>query len=192
MPQRPSHIFEEMFAAARGIAAVAIGDKRAPSYFDFSPRGLAGSFIAFLVATAFSAYLPRLTGGASADVPTSRLLLMAGLLFAVQLGFSALVLRQFKRLDGFVPYLVADNWATFFVTAVSSLLTILGFSGDGAVLLVGILVLVIEINIARLVVGLKGWQIAMLLLAQLVGVGFGLLLAGLIVPIPADLIAASP
>jgi hypothetical protein len=181
-----------MLAAARGIAAVAIGDKRAPSYFDFSPRGLAGSFIAFLVATAFSAYLPRLTGGASADVPTSRLLLMAGLLFAVQLGFSALVLRQFKRLDGFLPYLVADNWATFFVTAISSLLTILGFSGDGAVLLVGILVLVIEINIARLVVGLKGWQIAMLLLAQLVGVGFGLLLAGLIVPIPADLIAASP
>jgi hypothetical protein len=192
VPQRPSHIFEEMLAAARGIAAVTIGDKRAASYFDFSPRGLAGSFIAFLVATAFSAYLPHLTGGASAGVPTSRLLLMAGLLFTVQLGFSALVLRQLKRLDGFIPYLVADNWATFFVTAVSSLLTILGFSSDAAVLLVGILVLVIEINIARLVVGLKGWQIAMLLLAQLVGVGFGLLLAGLVVPIPADLIAASP
>jgi hypothetical protein len=180
-----------MLAAARGIAAVTIGDTRAAAYFDFSPRGLVGSFIAFLVATAFSAYLPHLTG-ASPGVPTSRLLLMAGLLFAVQLGFSALVLRQLKRLDGFVPYLVADNWATFFVTAVSSLLTILGFSGDAAVLLVGILVLVIEINIARLVVGLKGWQIAMLLVAQLVGVGFGLLLVGLVVPIPADLIAASP
>jgi hypothetical protein len=181
-----------MLAAARGIAAVTIGDKRAAAYFDFSPRGLVGSFIAFLVATAFSAYLPHVTGGASAGVPTSRLILMAGLLFAVQLGFSALVLRQLKRLDGFVPYLVADNWATFFVTAVSSALTLLGLSSDAAVLLVGILVLVIEINIARLVVGLKGWQIAMLLVAQLVGVGFGLLLVGLVVPIPADLIAASP
>jgi hypothetical protein len=181
-----------MLAAARGIAAVTIGDKRAAAYFDFSPRGLAGSFIAFLVATAFSAYLPHLTGSASAGVPTSRLILMAGLLFAVQLGFSALVLRQLKRLDGFVPYLVADNWATFFVTLVSSALTLLGLSSDAAVLLVGILVLVIEINIARLVVGLKGWQIAMLLVAQLVGVGFGLLLVGLVVPIPADLIAASP
>jgi hypothetical protein len=75
---------------------------------------------------------------------------------------------------------------------VSSALTLLGLSSDAAVLLVGILVLVIEINIARLVVGLKGWQIAMLLVAQLVGVGFGLLLVGLVVPIPADLIAASP
>jgi hypothetical protein len=190
VPQRPSNILEEMVGAARGIAAVAIGDRRAPSFFDFSPRGLAGSFIAFLVATAFSAYLPNLTGGASAAIPTSRLVLMAGLLFAVQLGFSALVLRQINRLDGFVPYLVADNWATFYVTAVSSLLTLFGLSSDVAVLLIGILVLVIEINIGRLVVGLNGWQIAMLLIAQLVGVGLGLLLVGLVVPLPADMIAS--
>jgi hypothetical protein len=190
VPQRPSHIFEEMLAAARGIAAVAVGDRRAASFFDFSPRGLAGSFIAFLVATAFSAYLPNLTGGPSAGIPTSRLVLMAGLLFAVQLGFSALVLRQLKRLDGFVPYLVADNWATFYVTVVSSLLTLFGLSSDAAVLLIGILVLVIEINIGRLVVGLNGWQIAMLLVAQLVGVGLGLLLVGLVVPLPADVVAA--
>lgn len=192
MPQRTSNILDEMVAAARGIAAVAIGDRRAASFFDFSPRGLAGSFIAFLIATACSAYLPNLTGGASAGVPTSRLVLMAGLLFAVQLGFSALVLRQLNRLDGFVPYLVADNWATFFVTAVSSLLTLFGLSSDVTVLVIGVLVLVIEINIGRLVVGLNGWQIAMLLIAQLVGVGLGLLLVGLVVPLPTEVIGASP
>jgi hypothetical protein len=190
LPDRPSHIFEEMLAAARGIAAVAIGDRRAASFFDFTQRGLAGSFIAFLVATAISAYLPQLTGGASAAIPTSRLVLMASLLFAVQLGFSALVLRQLRRLDGFVPYLVADNWATFFVTLVSSLLTLFGLSNDAAVLLIGVLVLVIEINIGRVIVRLTGWQIAMLLVAQLVGVGIGLLLVGLIVPLPPDIVAA--
>jgi hypothetical protein len=190
VPQRPSNILEETVAAARGVAAVAIGDRRAPSFFDFSLRGLAGSFIAFLVATAFSAYLPNLTGGANAEVPTSRLLLMAGLLFAVQLGFSALVLRQINRLDGFVSYLVADNWATFYVTAISSLLTLFGLASDIAVIVVGILVLVIEINIGRLIVKLSPWQIAMLLVAQLVGVCIGLLVIGLVVPLPADVVAA--
>lgn len=190
MPQRPSNIIEEMVAAARGVAAVVVGDRRAPAFFDFSLRGLAGSFIAFLVATAFSAYLPILTGSGDGGIPTSRLILMAALLFAVQLGCTALVLRQLNRLDRFVPYLIADNWATFYVTAISSLLTVFGLSSDIAILLVGLLVLVIEINIARLVVSLGGWQIAMLLVAQLVGVCVGLLVVGLVIPLPANMISA--
>ena len=63
-----------------------------------------------------------------------------------------------------------------------------------AVIAIGILVIVIEINIARLIVTLSPLQIAMFLVAQLVGVSIGLLLIGIMFPLsPADLeaIAAS-
>ena len=191
MPNRPTTIIEELVAAARGVAAIVVGDRRAVSYFDFSRRGLAGSFIAFLVATAFSAYLPLVGGGGQeTQIPTGRLLLMAVFLFGVQIGFSALVLRQLNRLDGFVPYLVADNWATFFITAISTLLNTFGLAGDFALILVGILVLVVEINISRLIVTLSPWQIAMFLVAQLVGVALGLIVIGLIFPLPPDIQSA--
>ena len=41
-----------------------------------------------------------------------------------EIGFSAIVLRQLKRLDGLVPYLVADNWATFYITVFSTVLAL--------------------------------------------------------------------
>ena len=85
-----------------------------------------------------------------------------------------------------MPYLVADNWATFFLTAISSALTLFGISSDFVVIVVGILVLVVEINTARLIVTLSPWQIAMFLVAQLVGVALGLILVGLFVPIAPD------
>jgi hypothetical protein len=191
LPNRPTTIVEELIAAARGVAALVIGDRRAAGYFDFSQRGLAGSFIAFLAATAFSAYLPSITGNASdSGTPISRLLLMAIFLFAVQLGFSALVLRQLNRLDGFIPYVVADNWATFFVTVVSSLFGVFGLSGDVVLLVVGVLVLIIEVNIARLIVTLKPWQIVLFLVAQLVAVSVGLIVIGSLFPLPPELIPA--
>jgi len=191
LPNRPTTIIEELIAAARGVAALVIGDRRAGGYFDFSLRGLAGSFIAFLTATAFSAYLPTVTGNASdAGVPTSRLLVMAVFLFAMQLGFSALLLRQLQRFDAFVPYLVADNWATFFVTAISGLFGVFGLSGDPVLLVVGVLVLVIEVNIARLILTLKPWQIVMFLVTQLVAVSIGLVIIGAVFPLPTDLVPA--
>jgi hypothetical protein len=192
VPNRPTHIIEELLAAARGTVAIALGDRRAASYFDFTPRGLAGSFIAFLVATTFSAYLPALTGTADDGMPIGRLLLMAGVLVAVQLAFSALVLRQLNRLDGFVPYMVADNWATFFVTVLSALLTFFGLSSDIALVVLAILVLVIEINIARLIVTLRPWQIVMLLVAQVVGVCVGAVLISAVLPLPAGMLALPP
>ena len=178
-------------AAARGCVALISGDRRAAEYFDFSLRGLAGSFIAFLMATAFSAYLPALTGSSDNGGSISRLLLMAGLLFAIQIGFSALVLRQFKRMDGLVPYLVADNWATFFLTAISSVLAVFGISGDFVLVVVGLVVLVMEINIARLIVTLTPWQIVTFLVAQAFGVSIGLILIGLVFPLPPGLTTAA-
>lgn len=189
MPNKPTTIIDELIAAARGVAAILVGDRKAASHFDFSLRGLAGSFVAFLVATAFSAYVPVLTGSSDASrMPIGGLVLVELFLFAVQMGFSALVLRQLHRMDGFVPYLVADNWATFFVTAISTLLNVLGLTGDFMVLLIGLVVIVIEVNIARLIVTLSPWQIAMFLIAQIVGVLCGLLLLVMLVPLPANML----
>jgi len=109
-------------------------------------------------------------------------LIMVALLYIFQTGFGALVLNQFGRLDGLVPYLVADNWATFFITGLSGLLVLVGLSGDAAILIVGLLVIVLEINIARLIVTLKPIQIAIFIVAQLVGAFVGLMVLGAIFP----------
>lgn len=184
----------EMAAAARGVLALIVGDRKAPQYFDFSQRGLIGSFIAFLAVTALNATLPKLLGMDGPGSSVFRAVTMVAILFVFQIGCSAIVLRQLKRLDGLVPYLVADNWSTFYVTLATTVLALVGFSGDIALILVGILVIVIEINIARLVVTLSPLQIAMFLIAQLVGVSIGLILVGFLLPLsPAELeaIAAS-
>lgn len=188
MSDKPTTIIEELTAAARGVGAIIAGDKRAATYFDFSLRGLAGSFIAFLVVTAFSAYVPLVTGGADPQLPTGRLLLMALFLYAVQVGFSALVLRQINRLDGLVPFLVADNWATFFVSIASTIIGVFGPAANFMLVIATLLVLLIEINIARLIVTLSRWQIAMFLVAQVVGVLIGLLIMGAIFPLPPELV----
>lgn len=175
-------IIEEMTAAARGVVALIIGNRRASDYFDFSERGLAGSFIAFLAVTGVNAVLPTVLGLESARGGIFKAIVMIAVLFVFQLAFSAIVLRQLKRLDGLIPYLVADNWATFYITIATSLLALVGFTGDFALLAVGILVIIVEINIARLIVTLPPLQIAMFLVAQLVGVALGLILLGMVFP----------
>lgn len=181
-------IIEEGTAAARGVLALIIGNRAAADHFDFSQRGLAGSFIAFLAVTAVNAILPSLLGAQGPEASIFRGIVMVAVLFAFQVGFSAIALRQLKRLDGLVPYLVADNWATFFITIVSTLLVFVGLTGEMAIIVIGILVIIIEINIARLIVTLSPLQIAMFLVAQLVGVSLGLLVVGVLFPLsPADL-----
>ena len=172
-----------MLAAGRGLLALIVGDRRASSHFVFSPRGLAGSFIAFLAVTAVNASLPVLLGFSGPGVSITRSVIMVVVLFALQIGFAAIVLRQLKRLDGLLPYLVADNWSTFFITLGSSLLAVLGLANDLAIVGIGILVIIVEINIARLIVTLSPLQIAMFLIAQLVGVSIGLLLLGMLFPL---------
>jgi hypothetical protein len=186
--QANTTIVEEMTAAARGVLALIVGNRRAADYFDFSPRGLAGSFVAFLAVTAINAMLPPLLGASGPQASVFRSVASVAILFAFQIAFSVIALRQLKRLDGFVPYLVADNWATFFVTIVSTVLVMMGFGGDLAIIVIGILVIIIEINIARLIVTLSPLQIAIFLIAQLVGVSIGLLIVGMVFPIsPAEL-----
>jgi hypothetical protein len=172
-------LIEEMIAAGRGLFALLIGRRDAPTYFNLTAVGLAGSFAAFLFAAAVHAYLPAAIGLDMGARPWQTFLVVT-MLYVLQLGFSAIVLNQIGRLDGLVPYLVADNWATFFVTIVNVIIGLSGF-GDGLTLLVIVVIaIIIEINIARLIVTLSPAQIAMFLIAQLLGVFAGLMAIGLI------------
>ena len=180
---------EELMAAGRGVMGLLIGDRRAGSYFDFSQRGLAGSFIAFIAVTGLNAVLPVFLGNKDPG-GIARSVLMVAILFALQLGFTAIVLRQLKRMDGLVPYLVADNWATFFLTLISGALAAAGIDGDPVLIVLAIVVIVVEVNIARLIVTLSPLQIAMFLVAQLVGVSIGLAIIGFAFPLPPAAAAA--
>jgi hypothetical protein len=184
LAQQQSTFIEEMMAAGRGVIGLLAGDRQAGSYFDLSQRGLAGSFIALLLVTALNAVLPIVLGNESESI--TRGVVTVVLLFVLQLGFSMIVLRQVNRMDGLVPYLVADNWATFFLTLVSAALAAAGLANDFTLVVLGIVVIVVEVNIARLIVTLPPLQIAMLLIAQLVGVSIGLVLIGLLFPLAPD------
>jgi hypothetical protein len=181
-----------MVAAARGVAAIVVGDRDARRHFDFSSRGLIGSFIAFLVAAAVDAYLPLIigTGAAAApgeDLSPTRVLVMSGLLLGVQAGASWLILSRMGRADGFVPYLVADNWASFYGTAASSLLKLIGVGDGVGLVFFWLLVLVVEINTARLILTLTVRQIIAFLVLQGVAVTIAFfVLLSLFVPVPAD------
>jgi hypothetical protein len=178
-----STFIEEMMAAGRGVIGLLTGNRQSGSYFDFSPRGLAGSFIALLLVTALNAVLPVILGLDSGG-GVARGIFMVAILLGLQIAFSAIVLRQLKRLDGLLPYLVADNWATFFMTLISAAIAAAGLASDFTLVVLGIVVIVIEVNIARLIVTLSPLQIAMFLIAQLVGVSIGLVLAALLIPMP--------
>lgn len=184
-----STFIEEMMAAGRGVIGLLAGDRQAGGYFDLSERGLAGSFIALLLATALNAVLPIMLGSEGESI--TRGVVTVVLLFLLQLGFSIIVLRQVARMDGLVPYLVADNWATFFLTLISAALAAAGLANDFTLIVLGIVVILVEVNIARLIVTLPPFQIAMFIIAQLIGVLVGLGLIGLLFPLPPDVAAAA-
>lgn len=178
MSQPQPSLFDEAVQAARGCAYALVGRREANDHFEFTLRGLAGSFIAFMLAIGLNVALPMLFGPDAAGPNGFQTFLTVGTLYGAQIGASALVLKQLGRLDGLLPYLVADNWATFFLTLVSTLFAIVGLQGELGIIVTGLVVIVLEINIARVIVGLKALQIVMLLIAQLVGVSIGLLIIG--------------
>ena len=184
MPQTSSTFLDELGNAARGCLALLMGNRQAATHFDFSQRGLVGSIIAFLFASALMAFGPHLFGFSSAPGDATQALLLGGVLFLIQLAIAWLVLRQMGRLDGFVPFLVADNWATFFTSFLSLGLLMFGGPADIIFIMIGIVVIIVEVNIARLVVTLAPLQIAMFIVAQLVASSIGLLLLGSMVPVP--------
>lgn len=173
----------EMRAAASGMIALLMGRRDASTYFDLTLHGLAGSFIAFLVATGLNAYLPSLMGTQEpGSLAAWQGFFMALLFYASQIGFSAIVLAQARRLDGLVPYLVADNWASFFITLASVALSLSNMPMEVTMLFLAIPIIIIEVNIARLIVTLSFLQIMMFLIAQFIGVMATLLVIGSFLP----------
>jgi len=180
-------LFEEAVAAARGLGALVVGDGKAPGYFDFTLRGLVGSFIAFLVAAVGGIYLPELAGApAATDDPSAAAPLLqltpgsALLLVIVAVGIQALatlvILRIMKRPDGLIRFLVADNWSTFFTTIIAGVIGAIGIGGDLVLLVLLLVLVVVEINIARLILAFKGWQIVAFIVGQKLALFIGLVI----------------
>ena len=86
---------------------------------------------------------------------------------------------------------VADNWATFFLTLISAALAAAGLANDFTLIVLGVVVIIVEVNIARLILTLPPLQIAMFLIAQLVGVSIGRVVIGFLFPVPPDVTQAA-
>jgi hypothetical protein len=184
LAQQQSFI-EELMAAGRGVIALLTGNRQAAGYFDISRRGVAGSFIALLIVVTVATYLPILTTKDHDSAIVS--LGQYAIFYVLQIGCTLIVLRQIKRLDMLNAYLVGDNWISFFVSLIVLALAAAGLGDDTIVTIIfGIVGLVLEINLCRLILGLPPMQIALLIVAQAVG----LLIAGGIIlvlyPLPPD------
>lgn len=181
----PKTFIEELVSAGRGVIALILGDRKAASYFDLTQRGLASSLIAFLAVNAFMAYAPALLSpGAGGGTGIGVGLMISLALAAIPVALAALVLRQVKRLDGFVPFLVADLWANAFLSVAMALLLLTGLPFELTVIGLGIVVLMVEINIARLIVTLPPLQIATFVIAQFAGGLVGVMLLGALIGAP--------
>ena len=171
---------DEMKLAARGFVAILKGRRDAGAFFDFSDRGLAGSFIALLIMVTLGAYLPSIalypSSNPTQELSASFAIFAATIVFVVRIMFGALALLWLGRMDGFVPYLVADNWVRFFIVILYTGLLLLDFGLKMSTIIAGTLLLVCEINISRLIVTLRPVQIALFQVAQLIGILTGLLL----------------
>lgn len=189
MPERGNDIWSEVASAARGVVALIIGDRRASSYFDFSDRGLVGSFIAFLVVAMVSSAVPLMLSVPGTNGTVFRAVASIVIVMALQIGAAAIVLRQLKRPDALVPYIVADNWVQFYLTLVVTLLGLVGVGSELTLIATGILIIVIVINIARLILTLTPWQIASFMVVQLISGIIALFVVSAVFPLSPDQLA---
>lgn len=181
MAQPTTTFLDELMSAARGCVALLVGNRQAPSYFDFSQRGLVGSLIATVIGIALAGFGPLLTG---IDLPAgaaTQSVVINGVLFVAQAATAFIALRQMGRQDGFIPYLVASNWVTLASAVLLLISTILGPLGFILLVLVVILALASFINIGRFVVTLTGLQIGILFISQAVGVFLALAVMAVII-----------
>ncbi len=175
MTSKPTTLIEELARAARGVAGLVIGDRKSPSYFDFSQRGLYGSFIALLAVTSVELLLPGVAGrGAFVTLASN------AIIYTMIIAATALFLRQIRRIDVLSKFVVAINWVNAILSAGLIAAIIVGLGGIGILVLV--VSLVVTINVGRLIMGLRPLQIVLLFLAQFVGILAALLVLMLLFP----------
>ena len=182
MAQPTPSFFEELPAAARGSLVLVLGDRQASAYFDFRQTGIVGSFIAFVVGLTVQAFGPGLFGTPMPAGIATGTMILGGVIMAVQLGVAWLILRQLGRGDGFVPFVVVQNWAMLFqgILAVATIALFgqpFAIAPDGQMmefttgsvpfLMLGIVALVVIVNISRLILTLRPLHVVLFVVAQL-------------------------
>ena len=178
MPQPNSTFLEEARDAARGTWALVLGRHNAAQYFDFSLRGLVGSFISLVLSVGITVFGPQMLGVPSPQGVAGSMALLSGLLLAMQIGAAYIVLQLMGRVDGFLPYLVADNWVNAYVSLLGAISVILMGGSEAMLLVMAVLAIVVEVNIARRIVTLAPMQIAIFIIAQISANFIGLLILG--------------
>ncbi|WP_417583919.1 hypothetical protein [Pelagibacterium sp.] len=188
-----SSLLEEAGWALGGTWRLVLSRSDAPSWFDFSQRGLAGSFVPLIIAyAAFVAFMGL--GAQQAQIfSAASLLFIFGALVCARFLALRLIFPRLGVLHAFRPVLVAINWSNAFTLA-AILITIFAVSFLGAFLLgadsggtlvntilivwaaLGLAMLVVEINILRLIAGLGAGDVVIVLAAQI----FSLIVAALI------------
>ena len=190
MAERGLTLLEEAGRAVGGMLRLVLGRRDATSRFDFSQRGLAGSFIALIVAfVVFTAITGMGAAVRQTMSPTGQLFII-GTLVAARFVALRISLPRLDALHACRPVMVASNWvnaiavgglvaATFCLAFVGALM--LGpTAGETLVAIIltlwvaiAIATFVAEVNILRLVAALGGGEIVMVLAAQV----FALILA---------------
>ena len=181
MAEKGRPFSSELRSAFRGIFALMTGDRNAAGYFDFSPAGVAGSFVPVLVVAGFE-MLEQLVLGASAPGDITQSAIQTGLIYATFIGATALLLAAIGRRDAFRPFIVTYNWANAVLTLLVGILMMFGVVIAMTVAFVGTLVMII--NIGRLIMTLKPSQVVMLMLTQIIGGALSLLLLSALYPLP--------
>jgi hypothetical protein len=157
---------EEMTAAVQGVAALVIGNRKAPDHFDLSQRGLVGSFIALLVIL-FAELLVGIATGRLAPGQTGPTVVQTILFYGAITLAPRVLLGAIGRADAFRPYLVALNWANFVFSIILLAVNLVG--ATPLFLVVVIAAFIASINVARIMMTLKPMQIVMLFAVQLIG-----------------------
>lgn len=185
MAKSTATFLEEARAAVQGCVALITGRTDAPSFFDFSQRGLVGSLVAVVIGLAFAGFGPLLIGAALPAGAATQSIIVNAALFLAQAGTAYIALRQMGRQDGFLPYMVASNWITL-VSAVLLLVSLL-LGPLGMIVLIGVVIVAIVtfINIGRLIVTLAPLQIGILFISQAVGVFIALAAVAVLLGPPA-------
>ena len=185
MAQSTPTFFDEIYAAGQGCIALLTGNRKAPSFFDFSRRGLVSSLIAVLLGVTLAGFGPLILGEPLPRGAATQSIIINLVLFVAQAATAWVALRQMGRLDGYVPYLVASNWVTLASAIMMVLSVMLGPLGVLMLILVVILAITSFINIGRFVVTLAPLQIGILFVSQAVGVFLALGIVAMLIGVPA-------
>ncbi|NGP17268.1 hypothetical protein [Devosia aurantiaca] len=131
-----------------------------------------------MLGTGISVFGPMLLGVPAQSGAATGAVMLAALLFALQIAAAYIVLRQMGRLDGLVPFMVADNWVNFIVSLFGTVILVLVGGSEVMLFTVGLISIIVEVNIARRILTLSPMQVATFIVVQIVAQLIGVLILG--------------